>query len=186
MNPANNLVLVGPMGAGKSCIGRHLAEHYGLRAVDADHELEQRGGASIASVFEREGEPGFRVRESAVLAELLQADGLVLATGGGAVLDAGNRQLLRTRGFVVHLHATPARQLQRLAHDRSRPLLAGDDRETVLHALARVRDPLYAEVADLRLDTDPLSLAEATTQLVRVLDKHWQRTPAVGHAEQIP
>lgn len=186
MNPANNLVLVGPMGAGKSCIGRRLAEHYGLCPVDADHELERRGGASIATVFEREGEAGFRLRESAVLAELLEADGLVLATGGGAVLDAGNRQLLRRRGFVVHLHASPARQLQRLAHDHSRPLLARPDREAVLHALARVRDPLYAVVADLRLDTDPLSLEEATTQLVGLLERHWQRASPRGHAEYIP
>lgn len=186
MNPASNLVLVGPMGAGKSCIGHRLAEHYGLRAVDADHELEQRGGASIAAVFEHEGEAGFRLRESAVLVELLQADGLVLATGGGAVLDAGNRQLLRSRGFVVHLHASPARQLQRLARDHSRPLLAGDDREAVLHALARIRDPLYAEAADLRLDTDPLSLEEATTQLVRLLDRHWRRSPSRGPVEHIP
>ncbi|QDH69317.1 shikimate kinase [Marilutibacter alkalisoli] len=175
MNPARNLILVGPTGAGKSCIGRRLAEHYHLRMVDADNEIEQRTGADIGTIFDCEGESGFRAREKAALEELLQADDLLLATGGGAVLDAGNRALLQSRGFVVHLRVTPAQQIERLRHDRSRPLLARPDREKVLAEMAAVRGPLYAEIADLAFDTETLGAAEATRRLLLELDQHWQR-----------
>ena len=124
MNPASNLVLVGPMGAGKTCVGRRLAERFGLRLVDADHEIERLAGASINTIFEIEGEAAFRARESAVLATLLAHDGIVLSTGGGAVLDPDNRRRMRERGFVVHLMVSVEQQLARLARDRSRPLLA--------------------------------------------------------------
>lgn len=170
---ASNLVLVGPMGAGKSSIGLSLAERFGLRLADIDHEIESRAGASVNRIFESEGEAGFRERERAALAELLRGEGLVLATGGGAVLDAGNRALLRQRGFVVHLHASVEQQLQRLAHDRTRPLLARGDREQVLHDLARVREPLYSQVAHLRFDTDGYSEAEAAEELAQLLEIHW-------------
>ncbi|MGH8084058.1 MAG: shikimate kinase [Lysobacter sp.] len=175
MNPAANLILVGPMGAGKSCIGRRLAEHYDLRLVDADREIEQRTGASVATIFECEGEAGFRSRERTALAELLAADGLLLATGGGAVLDAENRRLLRARGFVVHLQVSPAQQLARLARDTTRPLLQREDRETVLDEMATARAPLYAEVADLQFDTDGMVAADATARLIAQLGRHWQR-----------
>lgn len=175
MNPASNLILVGPMGAGKSCIGRRLAAYFDLPFTDADREIEQRTGASVTTIFECEGEPGFRARERAALAEVLGDDGVLLATGGGAVLDADNRRLLRERGFVVHLHVGVDQQLQRLARDHSRPLLARDDREQVLHDLAASRAPLYAEVADLRFDTDRLTAAEAATRLAMLLDRQWQR-----------
>lgn len=175
MNPANNLILVGPMGAGKTCIGRRLAGRFGLRLADTDHEIEQRAGASVSTIFECEGEAGFRARERDTLAALLQDDRLLLATGGGAVLDAGNRRLLGTRGFVVHLQVTPAQQLERLARDRSRPLLARADRDEVLHELARVRGPLYDEIADLRFDTDHLTAAEAANALAQELERCWQR-----------
>lgn len=178
MNPASNLILVGPMGAGKSCIGKRLAEHFGLRLADADREIEQRTGSSVAAIFEHEGEAGFRARESAVLAELLAGDGLLLATGGGAVLAADNRRLLRERGFVVQLLVTVEQQLERLAQDRSRPLLAGSDREQVLRTLAEQRAPLYAQVADLRFDTGALTSAEAATQLAEQLDRLWRRPQA--------
>ncbi|WP_363798045.1 shikimate kinase [Lysobacter firmicutimachus] len=175
MNPASNLILVGPMGAGKTCIGRRLAERFGLRLVDADREIELRAGTSVASLFELEGEAGFRARESAVLAELLRDDGLLLATGGGAVLAEDNRRLLRERGFVVQLLVTVEQQLERLAQDRSRPLLARGDREQVLRELAQRRAPLYAEVADLRYDTGSLGSAEAAAGLAAALDRHWRR-----------
>jgi len=179
MNPAPNLVLVGPMGAGKSSIGRRLAGRFGLAFVDADREVEARTGASIPTIFECEGETGFRAREAATLAELLLRDGLVIATGGGAVLDAGSRQRMRERGFVVHLQVSLARQLERLARDRSRPLLAGDDRTDVLRRLTEARAPLYAEVADLCFDTDTLFPPQAAAQLARLLDAQWTRaTPA--------
>ncbi|RPE80989.1 shikimate kinase [Vulcaniibacterium tengchongense] len=175
MNPAANLILVGPMGAGKSCIGRRLAERYGLRALDLDREIERRAGADIPTIFAHEGEAGFRARERAALAEALAQDGLVLATGGGVVLDAGNRARLRAGGFVVHLQVDVERQLRRLAHDRSRPLLARGDREQVLRELAATRAPLYAEVADLGFDTGDGSAAEAAARLARLLELHWRR-----------
>ncbi|MDH5834690.1 shikimate kinase [Luteimonas kalidii] len=178
MNPAPNLVLVGPMGAGKSSIGRRLAGRFGLDFIDVDREIEARTGADIPTIFECEGESGFRAREAAALADLLQRDGLVIATGGGAVLDAGNRGRMRARGFVVHLQVSLARQLERLARDRSRPLLAGDDREQVLHRLSQQRAPLYAEVADLGFDTDTLFPPQAAAQLTRLLEAQWTRTRA--------
>ncbi|MCD9030771.1 shikimate kinase [Luteimonas sp. Y-2-2-4F] len=178
MNPAPNLVLVGPMGAGKSSIGRRLAGRFGLRFVDLDHEVEQRTGATIPTIFACEGEPGFRARERAVLHDLLQDEGLLLSSGGGAVLDADNRRTMAARGFVVHLHVGVEHQLARLARDRSRPLLARGDRAEVLRALAVARDPLYAEVADLRFDTETCAAAAATARLGRLLARHWRRDAA--------
>ncbi|HVI58263.1 MAG TPA: shikimate kinase [Luteimonas sp.] len=179
MQHAPNLVLVGPMGSGKSSIGRRLAARLGLAFVDADHEIEAQAGTSIATIFECAGEAAFRAREHAVLARLLAAEGSVIATGGGAVLDPRTRALLRERGFVVHLHADVPQQLARLARDRSRPLLAGADREQVLRRLAELRGPLYAEVAHLRFDTASLDPAEATARLGHLLEAHWRpATPA--------
>ena len=181
MNPAPNLVLVGPMGAGKTCIGKRVAERFGLRLVDADHEIERLAGTSINTIFEVEGEAGFRARERAVLAALLAQDGIVLSTGGGAVLDADNRRRMRERGFVVHLMVSVEQQLARLARDRSRPLLARGDREQVLRDLSANRAPLYAEVADLVFDTDACDSVAGADLLARELDTRWQRfadTPA--------
>jgi shikimate kinase len=175
MNPAPNLALVGPMGAGKSAIGRLLGEHLGLRFADLDREIETAAGASIPTIFECAGEAGFRARERAALQSLLVGDGLVIATGGGAVLDAGNRRLMRERCFVVHLHLDVPAQLQRLARDRSRPLLQRPDREQALRELASIRDPLYAEIADLRFDTGNDNAVHAATTLAGLLATQWQR-----------
>ena len=175
MNPASNLILVGPMGAGKTSVGRDLATRFDLRLLDADHEIEREAGATVTQIFEHEGEAGFRARERAVLARLLDEDGIVLATGGGAVLDASNRALLHGRGFVVHLHASVEQQLARLADDRTRPLLARQDREQVLHDIATMRAPLYAEIADLAFDSDALDARTVAAQLATLLTQHWQR-----------
>ena len=180
MNPARNLILVGPMGAGKTCVGERLAGLCGLRLVDADREIEREAGASVAQIFERESEAGFRAREHAVLAALLDESGIVLATGGGAVLDPGNRALMRGRGFVVHLHAGVEQQLRRLAGDQTRPLLARPDREHVLHELAAARAPWYAEVADLVFDTADLDADAVATQLFGLLSQRWQRPGAAA------
>ncbi len=175
MNPAPNLVLVGPMGAGKSSIGKRLAERFGLAFADADRDIELRTGATVSTIFDCEGEAGFRARERAALAGLLAGEDALIATGGGVVLDPHNRQLLRARGFVVHLHVGIDEQLARLLRDRTRPLLQREDREDFLRALALAREPLYAEVADLRFDTSGRTSGDAAAVLARVLDQHWQR-----------
>jgi len=153
MNPATNLILIGPMGAGKSSLGRKLAVHFGLGFVDTDDEIVRQTGASIATIFEYEGEAGFRQRERAVLAEVLAQDRQVIATGGGIVLDADNRALIARRGFVLYLHVDVEQQLVRLSHDRSRPLLDRADREDILRRLTAERLPLYRALADLEMDT---------------------------------
>ena len=178
MNPAPNLVLVGPMGAGKSSLARRLAARLRLDFVDADRRLEQAAGASVALIFEHEGEAGFRAREERLLAELLQGNGVAIATGGGAVLSAATREALRTRAFVVHVQVGVEQQLARLERDTARPLLAHGDRRQTLQALAAVRDPLYAEVADLRFTSDGLGVDDAARRLAALLTRQWQRSEA--------
>jgi len=162
------------MGSGKSSIGRRLADRFGLAFIDADQQIESRTGTSIRTIFECEGEAGFRERERATLAELLSASSTLIATGGGAVVDPVTRSLLQERGFVVYLKVGIAQQLARLARDRSRPLLATDDRESVLRRLAAEREPLYVEVADLCFDTDSLGAIDTTVKLGRLLEQQWR------------
>ena len=173
MDTAANLVLVGPMGAGKSSIGKRLAHALSLEFIDADRVLEARTGASVADIFACEGETGFRRRESALLAELLSGQNQLIATGGGVVLAADNRALLAREAYVIHLDVSVAEQLKRLARDRTRPLLQRADREDVLRELARIREPLYREVADLVMDTDGLTAAEASSRLCLQLAERW-------------
>lgn len=144
-----NLILIGMMGSGKSTVGRRLAAALGRPFVDADAELQSRCGVPIATIFELEGEEGFRRREAALIAELVQPSGSVLATGGGAVLSAANRALMRESGYVVYLNASVAELWQRLRRDRQRPLLQTDDPRARIEALAGQRDPLYREAAHL-------------------------------------
>lgn len=175
MNDVSHLILIGPMGAGKSELGQRLAQHYGVPFIDIDREIEARTGCSISDLFARDGEADFRRLESAMLAQCLQRpDDAVIATGGGAVLAASNRALLRAHGCVVHLHLDVSGQLQRLAGDQSRPLLARPDRDAVLRTLASERAPLYAEVAHLRFDTAGLDPDIAATRLVQQLNHCWQ------------
>lgn len=178
MNPAPNLVLIGPMGAGKTSVGRRLAERLDLQFLDLDREIEARTGASVTMIFDCEGEAGFRARERDTLSDALAGAGVLVATGGGAVLDAGNRQLMHTRSFVVHLDVDVDGQIARLARDRSRPLLAEGDRQATLERLAQARAPLYRALADLRFDTGHCAAEAACDQLASLLLRHWQRTPA--------
>ena len=150
----DSIFLVGPMGAGKTTIGKKLAEQRGLRFVDSDHEIESRTGVDIPFIFEKEGEEGFRKREQCVLEDLTAQRGIVLATGGGAVIKSENRQHLKSRGYVVYLHASVSQQFSRVERSDNRPLLANGDRREILTRLFAERDPLYREVADLVLDTD--------------------------------
>jgi len=174
MNPAPNLILIGPMGAGKTCIGRRVAERFGLAFIDADQAIVDDVGTSIPAIFENLGEAGFRAHEKRVLNDLLQGNGQLVSTGGGSVLDADNRQCIRQRGFVVYLRVSVQSQLQRLQKDKTRPLLQRPDREQVLADMAALRDPLYRDLADLIIDTDLYTSAEATAQLVVRLASQWQ------------
>ena len=149
----NNIFLVGLMGAGKTTIGRQLARKLGKRFVDSDHEIEARTGASIPWIFEIEGEASFRRREADVIRELTAQDDLVLATGGGAVLNPASRALLAERGTVIYLRASIGSILQRTSHDKNRPLLQTADPRARLEELLAQRDPLYREIADLVIDT---------------------------------
>ncbi|MYM87398.1 3-dehydroquinate synthase [Rugamonas sp. FT82W] len=148
-----NVFLVGLMGAGKTTIGRILARKLGLRFIDSDHEIEARTGASIPWIFEIEGEQSFRRREADVIRELTAQQELVLATGGGAILNADSRAYLKARGTVIYLRATVHSILQRTAHDKNRPLLQTADPRKKLEELMAVRDPLYMEIADIVIDT---------------------------------
>jgi len=154
MANSKNVFLIGPMGAGKSAVGRHLARLMHLDFVDSDEEIENRTGVDISFIFEKEGEEGFRKREVKMIDELSQRQGIVLATGGGAILDADSRSRLGARGFVVYLHTTVQQQLDRTQRGRKRPLLEDGDQMSVLEALMEVRDPLYREIADLTTETD--------------------------------
>ncbi len=153
------IFLIGLMGAGKTTVGRTLAQRVGYQFIDSDHEIEREQGCSIAALFSRVGEAGFREIEARVIDALTQRDGIVLATGGGAVLRAENRQALHARGTVVYLRAGPDDLAHRLRHDRSRPLLQQGDARAKLHELFRVRDPLYRETAHFVIDTGRPSAA---------------------------
>ena len=164
-----NLFLVGPMGSGKSAVGRQLARLLGLPFLDADAEIERRTGVDISYIFEREGEPGFRQREAAVIDELSQRDGIVLATGGGAVLDPRTRERLRQRGRVVYLRASVNQQLQRTRHSTHRPLLATPDPRGTLERLMAEREPLYEGIATVAVDTDGRKVRTVVEQIVAML-----------------
>ena len=165
MKTPQNLFLIGPMGAGKSAVGRHLARLLHFDFVDSDDEIEDRTGVDIAFIFEKEGEEGFRKRESAIIDELSRRQGIVLATGGGAVMDPENRSHLGARGYVVYLHTTVGQQLQRTGRGRERPLLANGDPEAVLAELMEIRDPLYREIADLTVETDGRHVKEVAAEI---------------------
>ena len=162
----SNIFLVGLMGAGKSTIGRHLAKSLGLEFVDSDHEIERRTGASIPLIFDVEGENGFRQREKKIIDELTQREGIVLATGGGVVLDQDNRNWLRERGRVIYLFATVEQLLARTAKDRNRPLLQTPDPRARLQELLNTRDALYREVADMVVDTGGRTARSAEREIL--------------------
>lgn len=168
------IFLIGPMGAGKTTLGRRLAALGHMQFVDSDQEIEARTGVDIPFIFEKEGEAGFRRREHDVLAELAERDRVVVATGGGAILDADTRQRLHAAGLVIYLHATIDQQLRRTARSRHRPLLRSGDRRATLTRLFAERDPLYREVAHRVVHTD----GHNTRALANEIYRSMQQQPA--------
>jgi shikimate kinase len=174
MNPSRNLFLVGPTGAGKTSIGRRLADHYGLPFVDLDQEIESGTGVPVSTIFDIEGEAGFRQRECAHLDECSARDGVVLAMGAGAVLDETNRRHLRERGFVVWLQVDVDQQLERLEHDHTRPILAGGNRRDILLSMANAREPHYRQIADLAVPGRHEGVTAASLRTIELIDRHWK------------
>ena len=170
-NMSGSFFLVGPMGAGKSTIGRQLARCLKLKFIDSDREIEIRTGVDIPLIFELEGESGFRKRERKVIDELTTKPGIILATGGGAVLDKRNRQHLASRGRVIYLHTSVEQQLRRTAHDRNRPLLQTPNPKQKLEELMQVRDPLYREIADWIIETDGRRVRDVVQQIVQKIER---------------
>ena len=167
MNNRSNIYLVGLMGAGKTTIGRQLARRLGRRFYDSDHEIVARTGVPIPTIFEIEGEEGFRRRESLAIAELTSGTDIVLATGGGVVLSPENRKLLHETGWVVYLNVPPVMLFERTRHDRNRPLLRVEDPLAKLEELHAQRDPLYRETAHLIVDGSHLMASGVVHHLLK-------------------
>jgi shikimate kinase len=158
------------MGAGKSTIGRHLADELHLEFYDSDQEIEKRTGADIAWIFDLEGEDGFRAREESVINDLTDKQGIVLATGGGSVVSKAVRNRLSARGIVVYLQTTIDKQVARTQRDKRRPLLQNDDPEAVLRKLAEERNPMYEDAADYIVDTDEQSARAVANQIIEKIN----------------
>ncbi len=167
-----NVVLVGPMGSGKTAVGRHLARELEMEFIDSDAEIERRTGVDIPFIFEKEGEQGFRERERTVIADLIQQRNVVLATGGGAILDAGSRKLLRDGGTVVYLKTSVAYQLRRTRHAKNRPLLLDGDPALILRQLMEVRGPLYEEIAHITVVTANNRAGTVAGEIMARLHEH--------------
>lgn len=165
----SNIFLVGMMGAGKTTLGKTLAQRLQLEFVDTDRILVERTGVPVATIFEIEGEAGFRKRETQAIAELCEQQGCVVATGGGAILAEENRVAMRNNGTVVYLRARLENLWERTRHDSSRPLLATVDPRATLAHLLEIRDPLYKEAAHLIVDTGTQSASALVARVVAAL-----------------
>lgn len=170
--PSGNIFLVGMMGAGKTTVGRLLAQQLGKTFIDSDEEIQQRTGVTIPHIFDIEGEAGFRQREAGVIQDLVKLDNMVIATGGGAVLNEQSRDALRHNGVVVYLKSSVSDLWQRTRHDRNRPLLQTADPRAKLKELYAQRDPLYMQVADLVMPTGKQSVHSLILELQRELTRH--------------
>jgi shikimate kinase len=172
MPEKRNIYLIGPMGSGKTAVGKELAKSLGLEFLDSDLEIERRTGVDIPYIFEKEGEAGFRAREMAVIADLCKLNGVVVATGGGAVLNDRNRERLAATGLVIYLRTEVEEQLKRTRRTENRPLLANGNRRETLEHLAQVRAPLYSEIADISVDTSGKRVRAVAASLVTLVAKH--------------
>lgn len=171
MIKSRNLFLVGPMGAGKSTIGRQLADLLKMQFFDSDREIEERCGASIDWIFDIEGEDAFRERERKMIEELTEKSGIVLATGGGAILSPESRERLSARGTVIYLRATIDQQVERTEKDTRRPLLQVENRREKIEELAQERERLYCDVADIVIDTDSGTVRSVANSIVKLLEE---------------
>lgn len=167
---SGNLILVGMMGSGKTTMARLLARHFGMDFIDSDEEIQKRTGVTIPHIFDIEGEAGFRLRETAVIGDLMARDNMVLATGGGAVLAEQNREMLRQNGIVIYLKASVHDLWLRTRHDRNRPLLQTGDPRAKLTELYNQRDPLYREIADIVIQSGKQSVHALMLQLAEQID----------------
>ncbi|MBS6009475.1 MAG: shikimate kinase AroK [Haemophilus parahaemolyticus] len=170
MAEKRNIFLIGPMGAGKSTIGRQLAQQLGMEFMDSDTVIEERAGADIDWIFDVEGEAGFRKREERIINELTQGQGVVLSTGGGSILSKENRNVLSARGIVIYLETTIDKQFERTQRDKKRPLLQNDNPRKTLEELAKIRNPLYEEIADITLQTDDQAAKLVATNIIEMID----------------
>ena len=168
----DNIILIGPMGSGKTSTGRMLAKEMGYVFADTDEEVTKRTGVSIAYIFDVEGEEGFRKRECLALKECLNENNMVLSTGGGIVLSKENRDLLQDRGTVVYLQTSIRSQVKRTTSTNNRPLLQNKDPEETLEKLMLTRAPLYEEIADITIMTDNKSLQEMSKEIQRAINEH--------------
>ena len=171
MAKPNRIFLIGPMGAGKTTIGKQLAQSLGMDFNDSDQEIQRRTGVDIPTIFEYEGEEGFRQREAQAIEQLTQVDNQVLATGGGAVLRPENRQHLSARGIVVFLACSPKQQYERTYRDRNRPLLQNGDPLGKLESLTAERDPLYRDTADYVVSTEGRSATSVSNEIIELLHR---------------
>jgi len=165
MNQASNIFLVGPMGAGKTSVGKQLAKALKRDFIDSDKEIEDRTGVNIPTIFDIEGEAGFRARECQVIDDLTQKDKIILATGGGAVLDVQNQKALQSRGIVFYLYASIDQLFQRTHRDRNRPLLQTDNPKQKITELLDIRDPIYRSVADFVIETDGQTVRKVVDEI---------------------
>lgn len=166
-----NIFLIGPMGAGKTSVGRQLAKALDHQFYDSDHEIEKRTGVSIPTIFDIEGETGFREREKNIISELVKLHNIVLATGGGAIVLEETRQILKKHGLVIYLHAPVSMLYKRTLRDRNRPLLQTEDPEEKLREIMARRDRFYRETAAMVVDTDRHSVRQVVKQILQRLEK---------------
>ena len=172
MQENKNIILIGPMGAGKTTIGRQLAKRLSRQFYDSDHEIEKHTGADIPLIFELEGEDGFRKRESQVLQELLSIQNIILSTGGGAVLDTENRKLLSENTIIIYLKSSAEKLYKRIADDKRRPLLQTEDRLNKIKQILEEREPIYISLANEIIETQELSIKQITQKILDLIKQN--------------